>query len=310
MSSVYARPPDLDRQDSQPQDVSATRATMLDALSAGYDSGRRPDSTEQRAPQVRRGRRVPIGYLFSALIVLAFLLLWQAAIWIWHLEAYILPSPWQVAQAFGQQDTRDLIANNVGVTVVEALTGFGVCVVVGVVLAVAMFASRIVRDALYPLLVASQAIPTIAIGAVLVIALGYGIAPKIVVVTLYAFFAVTVSVYDSLRSLDPELPALLRTLGASPLQVLWTARLPAALPGFFTGAKLAVTYSIAGAIYGEWVGSTGGLGYALQMAANQLASAEVLAIVVVMAALGLAAFVIVAALERLLVPWSRGLAVR
>jgi ABC-type nitrate/sulfonate/bicarbonate transport system permease component len=280
---------------------------MLDALSAGYDAAHRTDSMEQPPPRARRGRRLPIGYLLSALIVLALLLLWQTAIWIGHLEAYILPSPWQVAQAFGQQDTDDLIANNVGVTVVEALTGFGVCVVVGVVLAIGMFASRVVRDALYPLLIASQAIPTIAIGAVLVIALGYGIAPKIVVVTLYAFFAVTVSVYDSLRSLDPELPALLRTLGASPLRVLWTARLPAALPGFFTGAKLAVTYSISGAIYGEWVGSTGGLGYALQMAANQLASAEVLALVVVMAGLGLAAFVIIAMLERLLIPWSRSL---
>jgi NitT/TauT family transport system permease protein/putative hydroxymethylpyrimidine transport system permease protein len=252
-------------------------------------------------------RRLPLGYLLSVLLVLAFLLAWQAVIWIGHLEAYILPSPWEVAQAFGQQDTRDLIASNAGVTVIEALAGFGVCVVVGVGLAIAMFTSRVIRDALYPLLIASQAVPTIAIGAVLVIALGYGIAPKIVVVTLYAFFAITVNVYDSLQSLDPELPALLRTLGASPLQVLWTARLPAALPGFFTGAKLAVTYSISGAIYGEWVGSTGGLGYALQMAANQLASAEVLAIVVVMAALGLAAFTIVAILERLLIPWSRRL---
>jgi ABC-type nitrate/sulfonate/bicarbonate transport system permease component len=310
MSSVRARPVEIDRQDSQPPDAPATGATILHALATKHDSDRHADNREQPPLRARRRRRLPIGYLLSALIVLALLLLWQAAIWIGHLEAYILPSPWQVAQAFGQQDTRDLIANNVGVTLVEALTGFGVCVVVGVVLAIAMFASRIVRDALYPLLIASQAIPTIAIGAVLVIALGYGIAPKVVVVTLFAFFAVTVSVYDSLRSLDPELPALLRTLGASPLQVLWTARLPGALPGFFTGAKLAVTYSISGAIYGEWVGSTGGLGYALQMAANQLASAEVLAIVVVMAALGLAAFVIVAVLERLLVPWSRNLVVR
>src|SRR5207302_6746141 len=128
---------------------------------------------------------------------------------------------------------------------------------------------RIMRDALYPLLIASQAIPTIAIGAVLVIAIGYGAAPKVIVVVLYSFFAVTVNVYDSLQSLDPEMPALLKTLGASSWQVLRAARIPAALPGFFTGAKLAVAYCISGAIYGEWVGATGGLGYALQMAANQ-----------------------------------------
>jgi ABC-type nitrate/sulfonate/bicarbonate transport system permease component len=232
-------------------------------------------------------------------------LAWQAAIWIWHLESYVLPTPRQVLEAFGQTDTRSLILDNVGPTVMEALIGFALCLVIGSALAVAMFASRIVRDALYPLLIASQAIPTIAIGAVLVIALGYGAAPKVVVVVLYSFFAVTVNVYDSLQSLDPELPALLRTLGASPWQVLRTARIPAALPGFFTGAKLAVTYSISGAIYGEWVGATGGLGYALQMAVNQNATATVVAIVVVMALLGLLAFGVVAVIERLAVPWTR-----
>jgi ABC-type nitrate/sulfonate/bicarbonate transport system permease component len=245
------------------------------------------------------------GHLLSLAIVLGLLLAWQGLVWIGHIESYILPSPLQVAQSFGQPETRALILDNMEVTIEEALAGFAACLVVGVALAVAMFASRIVRDALYPLLIASQAIPTIAIGAVLVIALGYGMAPKVVVVTLYAFFAVTVSVYDSLQALDPELPALLRTLGASPWQVLRTARIPAALPGLFTGAKLAVAYSISGAIYGEWVGATGGLGYALQMASNQLAASTVWAIVITMAALGVLAFSLVALLERLCVPWAR-----
>ena len=246
------------------------------------------------------------GWLLSALIVVALLLCWQAVIWMGHLEEYILPTPLQVLGAFGESDTRNLILDNLGPTLTEALSGFVLCLVVGSLLAVAMFASRVVRDGLYPLLIASQAVPTIAIGAVLLVALGYGPQPKIAVVVLYSFFAVSVNVYDSLQGLDPELPALLRTLGASPWQVLWTARVPAALPGFFTGAKLAATYSISGAIYGEWVGATGGLGYALQMAANQNHSPTVLAIVVVMAVLGILAFSIVALLERLFVPWSHG----
>jgi ABC-type nitrate/sulfonate/bicarbonate transport system permease component len=245
------------------------------------------------------------GWLLSILLVAAFLGLWQAAIAVFHLESYILPSPLEVARAFGLHDTQSLILNNIGVTIEEALVGFVTCLVVGVAFAVLMFSSRALRDALYPLLIASQAIPTIAIGAVLVIAFGYGLAPKIVVVILYSFFAVTVSVYDSLLTLDPELPALLRTLGASPWQVLRIARIPAALPGFFTGAKLAVAYSVSGAIYGEWVGSTGGLGYALQMASNAMEAPTVLAVVVVMAALSLLAFAAVAVLERLLTPWAR-----
>ena len=246
------------------------------------------------------------GWGLSALIVVGFLAGWQALVVLEHLESWILPSPLDVLAAFGREETRSLILDNVGITLTEAGIGFAASLVVGIGLAVAMFASRILRDALYPLTVASQAVPTIAIAAVLTVALGYGLAPKIVVVVLYAFFAVTVSVYDSLQSLDPELPALLRTLGATPWQILRTARIPAALPGFFTGAKLAVTYSVAAAIYGEWVGATGGLGYALQQAANQFHADVVIAIVVVMAALGVAAFAVVAVLERVVTPWARG----
>jgi ABC-type nitrate/sulfonate/bicarbonate transport system permease component len=270
----------------------------------------RPTQERTEAPErgklsLGRGGRRAAGWLLSALIVVLLILAWQAAIWIGRLESYVLPTPRQVLAVFGQSDTRTLILDNIGPTLTEAMIGFVLCLLIGSVLAVAMFASRIVRDALYPLLIASQAIPTIAIGAVLVIALGYGAAPKVVVVILYSFFAVTVNVYDSLQSLDPELPALLRTLGASSWHVLRTARIPAALPGFFTGAKLAVSYSISGAIYGEWVGATGGLGYVLQMANGQFASATVFAIVLVMALLGLLAFSIVALLERLLIPWTR-----
>ena len=268
-------------------------------------------SRETRAPRKAGaargwgGNRFRAGWLLSLLIVALLLACWQGAVTIWHLESYILPSPLVVAQAFGKQTTQTLILDNIMVTIEEALIGFLACLVVGVGLAICMFSSRILRDALYPLLIASQAIPTIAIGAILVIALGYGLAPKIVVVVLYSFFAVTISVYDSLLTLDPELPALLRTLGASPWQELRIARIPAALPGFFTGAKLAVAYSVSGAIYGEWVGSTGGLGYALQMASNAMEAPTVLAVVVVMAALSLAAFAAVAALERLCTPWAR-----
>jgi ABC-type nitrate/sulfonate/bicarbonate transport system permease component len=254
----------------------------------------------------RRGvPRFKLGWLLSVLIVALCLVAWQAVIWIEHLEPWLLPGPLAVLSAFGQPSVQSLILDNLPVTLAEALIGFGASVVIGAGLAVAMFVSRVLRDALYPLVIASQAVPTIAIGAVLVVALGYGLAPKVVVVVLYAFFAVTVSMYDSLQAQDPELVAVLRTLGASSWQILRTARLPAALPGLFTGARLAAAYSVSGAIYGEWVGSTGGLGYALQQAANQFQAATVLAIVVVMSALGVLAFAALALLEHICVPWAR-----
>jgi ABC-type nitrate/sulfonate/bicarbonate transport system permease component len=286
------------RQEARLQGGSLARPAPARSVAARRDL----DDGDTDRPE-RRARAW--GWLLSAAIVVLLILAWQALIWIQGLESYILPTPRQVVEAFGQVDTRSLILDNISATLTEALIGFAICLVVGAALAVAMFASRVMRDALYPLLIASQAVPTIAIGAVLLIAFGYGAGPKVVVVVLYSFFAVTVNIYDSLQSLDPELPALLRSLGASPWRVLRTARIPAALPGFFTGAKLAITYCISGAIYGEWVGATEGLGYALQTARNQFATATVFAIVVVMAVLGLLGFAAVAACERLLIPWNR-----
>ncbi len=255
------------------------------------------------APAARRERA--LGWLLTVLIVLAALGLWQAAVWIFHLETALLPSPGDVAAAFADPATQATILTNLGPTIEEALAGFVLCVVIGVALAVAMDSSRAVRNGLYPLLIASQAVPTIAIAALLIALLGYGLAPRVVVVVLYSFFAVTVNVHDGLRTLDPELPGLLRTLGASRWDILRTARLPAALPGFFTGAKLAITYSAAAAIYSEWVGSTAGLGFALMQARNQYQQPQAFALVVTMAALGLGGFVLVAILEWLLVPWTR-----
>ena len=255
----------------------------------------------ERRTHARRRR----GALLSALIVLAALALWQLATMAFHVESWLLPSPLDVAATFAKPDTQSLIADNIWPTAQEALLGFGASLCLGVALAVAMATSRVIRDGLYPLLIASQTIPTIAIAAVLIVAFGFGLAPKIVVVTLFSFFAVTVNVYDAFQSLDPELPGVLRSLGASRWDILRTARLPAALPGFFTGARLAITYTVSAAVYSEWVGATGGLGYALIQAKSQFAEAQVIAIVVVMAALGVSGFAAVAVLERLCVPWNR-----
>ncbi len=253
----------------------------------------------------RGGRGVRATRLLAPLIVLALLGLWQGVTSALHLQAWLLPSPGDIVAAFRDPDTQAQLTSNLWPTVEEALVGFICCCVVGVALAWAMAASRIVRDALYPLLIASQAIPIIAIAAVLVVVFGFGLTPKVIVVVLYSFFAVTVNVYDALETLDPELPGLLRTLGASRWDIVRTARIPAALPGFFTGAKLAVTYSVAAAVFAELVGATGGLGPMLITAANGLKEPQVFAVMVVLALLSVVGFAVVALLEWLLVPWAR-----
>ncbi len=241
----------------------------------------------------------------SLVIVALALALWQGVISFYHVPSWLAPAPGDVWASFSDPDTQTLIGANIWTTVEEALAGFVLAVLIGAVLAGAMAASRVVRDGLYPLLIASQAIPTIAIGAVLVVAFGYGLTPKVVVVVLFSFFAVTVSVYDALQTLDPDLPGVLKTLGAARRDILVTAYLPAALPGLFTGAKLAATYAVAAAVYGEWTGATSGLGYALIEAKTQSPPAQVFAIVAVMAALGVVAFTLVAVLEWLALPWRR-----
>lgn len=243
--------------------------------------------------------------VLSLALVASALALWQGVISFYHVPSWLAPAPGDVWTSFSDPDTQSLIGSNIWTTVQEALSGFVLAVLIGAALAGAMAASRIVRDGLYPLLIASQAIPTIAIGAVLVVAFGYGLTPKVVVVVLFSFFAVTVSVYDALQTLDPDLPGVLQTLGASRRDIVVTVYLPAALPGLFTGAKLAATYAMAAAVYGEWTGATGGLGYALIEAKNQSPPAQVFAIVAVMAALGVAAFTLVALLEWLCLPWKR-----
>ncbi len=274
-------------------------------VSPDLTAGNRELAGTVLAPGRRRDIAIPWRRLLAPLIVLVALGLWQGAAWALGSQVWLLPAPGDVAAAFAQPDTQQVILQNLWPTVEEALIGFAGCIVVGVAVAAAMAASRVVRDGLYPLLIVSQAIPTIAIAAVLIVAFGYGLAPKVVVVALYSFFAVTVNVYDALQGLDPDLPGLLRTLGASPWDVLRTARLPAALPGFFTGAKLAITYSVAGAFYSELIGSESGLGFALVQAKNQYQQDQVFAIVVVLGALGLAGFALVALLERRCLPWTR-----
>ena len=264
-----------------------------------------PDARAPAAHRAPRATHRAAGWGVTAAIALVALGLWQAAAAAFG-AAWLLPPPGAVVAAFEDPATRDVILANVGPTVEEALAGFALCIVVGVALALAMAASRAVRDGLYPLLIASQTVPTIAIAAILVVALGYSIVPKIVAVVLYSFFAITVNVYDALQALDPELPGLLRTLGASRWDMLRTAQLPAALPGFFTGARLSVAYSISAAVYAELIGaSNGGLGIALTQATNALDQPRVFAIVVVMAALGLLGYAAVAAIEHLCVPWAR-----
>lgn len=215
----------------------------------------------------------------------------------------IVPAPSDVATSLWED--RELLIENGWVTLGEVLIGFALAVVVGAGFAVTLHLSETLRRAFYPLLVASQTIPIVAIAPVLVLWLGFGIGPKLFVVALICFFPITVSTLDGLRSVDPAAIRMMRTLHAGRGAVLRRLELPAALPQFFSGARVAVAIAAIGAVLGELVGANEGLGYLITQAQGSLLTARVFAAVVVLSLIAIALFGIVSLLERAFAPWGR-----
>jgi putative hydroxymethylpyrimidine transport system permease protein len=246
-------------------------------------------------------------------LVLAFLGLWEAAAQSGALADAldirdsvadeIVPAPTDIARALWED--RSLLAENGWITLQEMLGGLAIAFALGALFAVAIHLSEIVRRALYPILVASQTIPIVAISAVLVIWLGFGIGPKLAVVALVCFFPVTVNLVDGLGSVDPAAVRMMRTLDASRAAILRRLEIPSSAPQFFSGAKIAVVIAPIGAFLGELVGANGGLGYVITQANANLLTARVFAAIAVLSAFALALFLVVVALERALAPWGR-----
>jgi NitT/TauT family transport system permease protein/putative hydroxymethylpyrimidine transport system permease protein len=214
----------------------------------------------------------------------------------------LVPAPSQVAESLWED--RDLLADNGWVTLVELLLGFAISVVVGVFFAVAMHLSDTLRRAFYPLLVASQTIPIVAIAPVLLIWLGFGIGPKLAVIALICFFPITVTTFDGLRSVDPAAIRMMRTLDAGRVAILRRLELPAALPYFFSGAKVAIAIAAIGAVFGEFVAADDGLGNLIKEAHAQLLTARVFAAVTVLSAITIGLFALLSALERRFAWWG------
>jgi ABC-type nitrate/sulfonate/bicarbonate transport system permease component len=183
--------------------------------------------------------------------------------------------------------------------------GLLLALVLGAGAAIAMHMVRPLREAAYPLLVASQAIPTVVLAPLFVLAFDFGLAPKLAIVALICFFPVTVNLMDGLRSVEPDLLRLMKSFGASRLAVLRKVELPASLPYLFSGLRVAATVSVIGAVFGEWAGAEKGLGWLVLNDNSHLETARVYAGVVVLSAMAIGLFVAVTLLERRLVPWRR-----
>jgi len=238
----------------------------------------------------------------AGLLILALLGGWELLVRAGGVDPLLLPAPTQVVSALWND--RSLLAPDLAVTVWEVAVGLAAAIALGVALALAMHLWTPVRTALHPLVVGSQAIPMPVLAPVLILALGFGLGPKVLMVALVCFFPVTINLYDGLRDVDPDARKLLRTLDATRWQTLRHLEAPAALPAAFTGMKVAAAVAVIGAVFGEWAGSDRGLGHALLTANAQLETARAFAATLLLFVLAIALYGLFTLLERRVVTWA------
>lgn len=266
----------------------------------------RPDAGAAVRPAARlpgRLRAVATQAAPPALLLAAIIGAWEWGVRALDVPFYILPAPSRIVALAVTE--RALLMDQAAVTLLEIFLGFGIALVVGIGLALLIFSSRTIERAVYPLVIATQTVPIFAIAPLLIVWLGYGMLSKVVMAALIVFFPIVVNTVDGLRAADPDAVNLLLILGARPAQVLWKIRAPAALPFLFSGVRIAIATSVIGAVIGEWVGSTQGLGFLMIHANAQLHIDLVFAAIVVLSAMAIGLFVAVSGLEWLVLPWRR-----
>ena len=246
-----------------------------------------------------RARRV----LTPLLTIVALLALWQAVVVVGIVPNFLLPTPVQVVQALVED--APLLASHCVTTLAEAAAGLAAGVALGFVFAVLMDRFESFYLAFEPLMTISQTIPTVAIAPLLVLWLGYGALPKVVLVIISTFFPITVSLASGFRSVDPDVIDLMRTMNASRWQIFWYAKLPAAADQFFSGLKISATYAIVGAVIAEWLGGNEGLGVYMTRVRKSFSYDRMFAAIIVISALSLGLMKLVELAQRLCMPWKR-----
>lgn len=240
---------------------------------------------------------------YSAIFLgVLFLLVWEVADRSGWLPQFILPAPTKILEALIQQ--RQALFENSLVTLTQALVGLLVGIAIAFILAIGMDRLPIVRRAIYPYLVISQTIPTVAIAPILVLWLGYGMLPKVVLVVLTTLFPIVINILEGFSSVDQESIDLLELMGADYVQILRHVKLPASLSYFFSGLKISVSYAFVGSVIAEWLGGFEGLGVYMIQAKNAFAYDNMFAAIVVISAVSLLLLGSVHLIQRLVTPWE------
>lgn len=253
-----------------------------------------------QSPVIQRLILVVRRYLAAFIVIAALLLSWEAGVRFFSIPSLILPAPTEILQNLIAK--RSLYLQFSLPTVLEILGGFALAGVLGIVLGVIVSFSSLARQAIYPLLVASQMVPKVAIAPVLIIWFGTGMEAKILISFLIAFFPIMISTMLGLEVVEADMVRLFRSMGAGPVRTFLKLRLPAAMPNIFAGLKIGMSLAVVGAIVAEFVAADRGLGYYLLYANGQLDSAGVFAALTLLTLIGIVLFYVVELFERQLIP--------
>jgi len=239
----------------------------------------------------------------SIFIVLFVFVLWEILVHIQDIPTWLLPAPSEIFKSL-YLDFPKLFEHTL-VTLQEILIGFLVALIFGFLIASGIGLSTTLEKSLYPFLISLQTIPIIVIAPMLLVWIGYGLLPKIIVVALISFFPIVVNTADGMKSLDIDMKRLLLTMGANNWQIFRKIMIPSSLPYLFSGVRIAVSISVIGAVIGEWVGSSEGLGYLMIRSKPQFHTELVFGAIFILSAIGIGLFLLVGFLEKLVIPWSR-----
>ena len=252
---------------------------------------------------VRRAKWLKIyhGSLLPLLSGIAGLVIWELAVWFFQLPEYLLPAPTQVFETM--IDRWSILMSHLWYTVVASTVGFFIALVLGIVVGAAIATSKSIDRVLYPWLVIAHAIPKVVVAPLLLVWIGFGLKSGIIFVVVFTFFPIVVSTVTGLKSAEPDLLQLVKSMGANRWQTMWKIRIPTALPHVFSGIKIAATGAPVGAVIGEFVASNRGLGYALIQAVGSLDTTYAFASVIIISVFGVGIWYLAELVEKLSIPW-------
>ncbi len=240
--------------------------------------------------------------IVPVVVIIIVLAIWQCACSFRLVPSYMLPSPIRVVKAF--INDFDLLMKHAKTTMTEAFLGMGLGVLLGFVSAALMDAFKVVRRGLYPILILTQTIPPVAIAPLLILWFSYGIAPKVVLVVLVSYFPIAIGLLEGFESVDKDLIRMMKSMNAGTRQIFWHVKFPCALGEFFSGLKIAASYSIVGAVIAEWLGGFNGLGVYMTRVKKSMSYDKMFAVIFFVSALSLILMALIKLLQKKAMPYK------